>query len=285
VGLLFAFLLLAANLGRVAVLVTTGPVLGLNLLAEMLHVPLGVLGFAAACAALVWMLRRFVPAERDTPPVKVDFIEAETLRPRWLLPALITTILLLAVIYTPRPQVAAAQSPSELQFPAGLTVEPWTFSPDELEWLSADGPLSASRWRFSWEENGDQPRHGSLLLITSDTWRAHHRPERCFEAYGMKVDQSHSTLLSPDFPVRVVNLSAAQERYHYSAVYWLQAPGRVTDDYATRIWSDLSPQRQTWVLVTILFDSTVDPTRPDLQELYDGLRLTVAQRLEGGNLP
>ena len=92
-------------------------------------------------------------------------------------------------------------------------------------------------------------------------------------------------MLSADFPLRVVYLSAAQDRYHYSAVYWLQAPGRVTDDYATRIWSDLTPQRQTWVLVTVLFDSAVDPRRPDLQALYNGLRQSVAQSLEGGNHP
>ena len=284
-ALVFAFLLFAANLGRVAVLVTTGPALGWNLLAEMLHVPLGVLGFAAACAALVWMLRRFVPAEGDTQPIEAGAGEALVNRPRWLLPALMTVILLLAGLYTPRPEVAAAQTRGEMKFPAGLSVEPWPFSPDELDWLSADGPLSASRWRFEWGEDGETPRRGSVLMITSDTWRAHHRPERCFEAYGLTVDQAYSTLLSADFPLRVVYLSAAQERYHYSAVYWLQAPGRVTDDYATRIWSDLNPQRQTWVLVTILFDTAVDPTRADLRELYDGLRQTVAQGLEGGNHP
>lgn len=284
-ALIFAFLLFAANLVRVAVLVTAGPALGLNLLAEMLHVPLGVLGFAAACAALVWMLRRFVPAEGEVQPAKPVDSEVSLLRPRWLLPGLMTSILLLALLYTPRPEVAAAQIRSEMQFPQDLSVEPWPFSPGELEWLSADGPLSASRWRFVWDEEGETPRRGSVLMITSDTWRAHHRPERCFEAYGLTVDQAHSTLLSADFPLRVVYLSAAQERYHYSAVYWLQAPGRVTDDYATRIWSDLTPQRQTWVLVTILFDTAVDPTRPDLQELYDGLRQTVAQSLEGVNHP
>ena len=62
VGFVFALLLIVANLARVAVLVTAGQALGWRLLAEMLHVPLGVLGFAAACATLVWMLRRFVPA-------------------------------------------------------------------------------------------------------------------------------------------------------------------------------------------------------------------------------
>jgi exosortase O len=284
-ALIFAFLLFAANLVRVAVLVTTGPALGWNLLAEMLHVPLGVLGFAAACAALVWMLRRFVPADEEYQQAEVVTGEAGTLQPRWLLPALVTVILLLAALYTPRPQVAAAQAQAEMQFPESLSVEPWAFSPDELEWLSADGPLSASRWHFTWDEQGETPRHGSVLMIRSDTWRAHHRPERCFEAYGLTVDQAHSTLLSDDFPLRVVYLSAAQGRYHYSAAYWLQAPGRVTDDYATRIWSDLTPQRQTWVLVTVLFDTPVDPTRPDLQDLYNGLRQTVAHSLEGGLHP
>ena len=261
-----------------------GPVLGWNLLAEMLHVPLGVLGFAAACAALVWMLRRFVPAGEEK-PLSIATIGTQPARPHWLLPSLILAILILAIIYSPRPEVAAAQVQSEMQFPAGLSVEPWSFSKGELEWLSADGPLSASRWRFTWNSESGTPRYGSLLLITSDTWRAHHRPERCFEAYGLTVDSAHSTLLSGDFPLRVLSLSAASERYHYSAVYWLQAPGRVTDDYATRIWSDLNPQRQTWVLVTILFDTAVDPTRTEFQELYGGLRQTLAQSLEGGNHP
>jgi exosortase O len=284
-ALIFAFLLFATNLGRVAVLVTTGPVLGWSLLAEMLHVPLGVLGFVAACAALVWMLRRFVPAEDETQSIQPVASEIQLIRPRWLLPALMIAILLLALFYTPRQKVSAAQTPGELQFPAKLSVEPWPFSPSELEWLSADAPLSASRWRFTWDEQANMPRHGSLLLITSDTWRAHHRPERCFEAYGLTVDNARSTLLRADFPLRVLELSAAQDRYHYSAVYWLQAPGRLTDDYATRIWSDLAPQRQTWVLVTILFDSAVDPTVPELQALYDGLRRSVARSLEGGNPP
>jgi exosortase O len=282
-ALTFALLLLLANLARVAVLVTVGPALGWELLAEMLHVPLGLLGFAAACAVLVWMLRRFVPAEFEGPPLAAGVERRETARPRWLLPGLAAAILLLALLYTPRPKVAAAQAPAGLRFPSGLTVETWPFSPKEMDWLSADGPLSATRWHFTWKTAGGTPRSGSLLMITSDTWRAHHRPERCFEAYGLTVDESHSTLLHPDFPLRVLALSAAEDRLHYSAVYWLQAPGRVTDDYATRIWADLAPQRQTWVLVTILFDTAVDPTHADLQALYDGLRQSVAQHLEGGN--
>jgi exosortase/archaeosortase family protein len=49
--LIFAILLLAANLARVGLLVLVGQAYGWRLLAQMLHVPLGVVGFAAACAA------------------------------------------------------------------------------------------------------------------------------------------------------------------------------------------------------------------------------------------
>jgi len=269
----------------VAILVTAGPALGWNLLAEMLHVPLGVLGFAAACAALVWMLRRFAPAEEPPNAAETSRGVGALKRPRWLLPGLMAVILLLAALYTPRPQVAAAQTLGEISFEPNLTVEPWPFTADELDWLSADGPLSANRWRFKWDQNSSLPRTGSLLLITSDTWRAHHRPERCFEAYGLSVEQSHSALIAPDFPLRVLNLSAAQGRFQYLAVYWLQAPGRLTDDYATRIWSDLDPGHQAWVLVTVLFDTALDPTRADLDEFYAGLRQSVARSLEGGLQP
>lgn len=44
-----------------------------------------------------------------------------------------------------------------------------------------------------------------------------------------------------------------------SASYWFQSAGQTTDDYATRIWADLTLQRDRWVLVSILFDDACDP--------------------------
>jgi exosortase/archaeosortase family protein len=58
-ALVFALLLLTANLARVAILVGVGQVLGWRLLAEMLHLPLGVIGFVFACVVGLALLRRF----------------------------------------------------------------------------------------------------------------------------------------------------------------------------------------------------------------------------------
>lgn len=287
----FAFLLLGANLLRVAILVFTGQVMGWRMLAEMLHVPLGVLGFVAACAAAVYLLRWLVPeltvsttasegtanTAADAPP---DLRDGYLPRPTWLPAILAGVLLLLVLLYTPRPQVASAQSISGWQFDPQLTTETWAFSPGELAWLSEDGPIAAERWRFQWRGFS-----GSMLFITSQTWRAHHRPERCFEVYGLNIQNSHALLAEPDFPVRQVTLGQGEYHNLYSAVYWFQSRQQVTDDYGTRMWADLPTETEPWVLVTILFDQAYNPQEQSLLDLFAMLRQTIQRSLEGGNNP
>jgi exosortase O len=290
-ALMFAALLFTTNLARVGVLVTVGQVVGWRLAAEMLHVPLGVLGFVAACAAAV-MLLRFQPASQETgywrletgeSPISniqspISNIQSPLIphRPIWLAPALAAAILAMALVYTPRPQTGLTQSPPTWEFPAGLVTEPIPLKPDEVEWLTRDGAESADRRRFEWHGIT-----GSMILISSTTWRAQHRPERCFEVYGLSLDDSRTYLVAPNFPVRFVSLSDDKGHVRSSATYWLQSADRTTDDYGTRIWADLAPRRQRWVLVTILFDGAYDPHSTDIQAFYTALHAAVAQSLKG----
>jgi exosortase O len=266
-AVLFALLLFLANLARVAMLVGVGEVLGWRLLAEMLHVPLGVLGFVAACAAAVWLLRRTPAFISQQSPYIIHH------SPTWLAPALLITIALMALAYTPRPQTGLSQAAPDWSFPAGLHIEPLPLKPDELAWLTRDGADSAGRYRFAWGEVS-----GSMILITSHTWRAHHRPERCFEVYGLSLEESHTYLVGSDFPLRQVSLGSSSDPAQYAAAYWFQSATQTTDDYATRIWADLSLERQRWVLVSILFDENVDPQRPDVQSFYLALHRAVGSR-------
>lgn len=296
----FSGLLFVANLARVGALVVVGQVAGWRLVAEMLHVPLGVLGFIAACAAAVALLRfqrptgweaagmaqdsNTIPHETDAGaphnenPARLEDGTPVTDRPAWLTPALATTILLMVFVYTPRPHTGLAQPPPAWEFPAELITEPMPLKPDEIDWLTRGGAESAARQRFEW-----RGITGSMILITSQTWRAQHRPERCFEVYGLSLDDSHTYLVTPDFPLRFVSLSYGNGRGSLSATYWFQSVGRTTDDYATRIWADLAPKRDRWVLVTLLFDGVHDPSATDLQALYLALHDGVAHSLEGGS--
>lgn len=271
IALIFVALLFLANLARVAALVVVGEVLGLRMLAAMLHVPLGVLGFGLACATAAALLRRSpapaLPSATNRPPAPRPAV--------WVTPALLAITLALALLYTPRPAsraVAGAAAPAWL-FPAALTVEPQPLTQAEHDWLTGDGAEAAQRWRFQWRGLG-----GSMILVTSSTWRAHHQPERCFEVYGLSLDQSSTHLVDGEFPLRFVQLGRAQGQA-LSASYWFQSADRVTDDYGTRIWADLSPKRARWVLVSVLFDRTVTPDDPDVAALYHILKDTIADRL------
>lgn len=275
VALIFAGLLFAANLARVAVLVAVGPVAGWPLAAEMLHVPLGVLGFGAVCAAALLLLRRQPPLADNALAALVEKISLP--RPAWLTPALALTILALALLYAPRPQTGLSQPPAQWTFPAELTTEPMPLNPAEIAWLTRDGADSADRRRFEW-----RGITGSMILITSQTWRAHHRPERCFEVYGLSLNNSRTHLVDTRFPLRFVALGDSAGQNLVSASYWFQSSTRTTDDYATRIWADLSPQRERWVLVSILFDNVRDPADPALQTLVAVLHQAVAHHLSGG---
>ncbi len=268
-ALFFGGLLFTVNLARVGVLVLVGQVAGWRLAAEMLHVPLGVLGFVATCAAAVMLLRRQSPQPTAAipPPAALD-------HPAWLALGLVVATLAMALSYAPRPQVGLSQLPPTWDFPDELVTEPMPLKPDELEMLTRDGAESADRRSFQWRGIS-----GSMILITSTTWRAHHRPERCFEVYGLSLDDSRPYLVNPDFPLRFVALGNGDGQSRLSASYWFQSAGRTTDDYGTRIWADLATRRQRWVLVSILFDGVYEPHDPDLQALYLALHETIGRSL------
>jgi exosortase O len=272
------FLLLAANLGRVAALVMVGQVAGLRELAAMLHVPLGVLGFVGACAAALFFLRWVgQPQEQINSDLQE---EAHLSRPVWLAPGLGLAVLVMALLYMPRPQAVYAQAPFDWHFPKELAATSWTLTTQEQDWLDISGVEAAYRWRFNYHGLS-----GSMLFVTSTDWRAQHRPERCFEVYGLSTNSSETFLVAADFPIRYLSLDNDQLPNGLSAAYWLQSEQQITDDYATRIWADLAPQKQRWVLVTILFDQAINPQADEAQTLFTALRSTVFTTLKGGQSP
>jgi exosortase O len=194
-----------------------------------------------------------------------------------------SAILVMSLLYTPRPQATVlAQSGDGWVLPAGLLVEPQPLEPEEVEWLMHDGAEVANRFRFTWQGE-EQTITGSVILISSTTWRAHHNPERCLMLYGLSLDDSHTHLVRPDFPLRFISLGGnrADEGNIRSGTYWFQSAERTTDDYATRIWADVAWERDRWVLVSILFDDVYDPHDVDVERLYLALHGVVETELGG----
>jgi hypothetical protein len=100
--------------------------------------------------------------------------------------------------------------------------------------------------------------------------------------YGLSIDDSRTHLVAPDFPVRFVSLGDGDGHGLVSATYWFQSVDRTTDDHATRMWADLAPERDRWVLVTVLFDKVRDPGAANVQAFYTALHEAVGRGLGGG---
>lgn len=271
-ALAFVALLFIANTARVAALVVSGEVLRMPLLAEMLHVPLGVLAFIVACSAGVGLLR-FVPLNA---PLDEPGADRDVHRAPWLAPCLIAGLLALNWLSLPRREAPAAPTatPSPLAWPDALQTQPAPLKPGELAWLFEDGAERVERLRFTWRGHS-----GSLLLVTSTHWRAHHRPERCFENSGLRVQSEATHLVAGQAPVRVLSLANPSAGAPLSAAYWFQSATRITDDYTARLWAALAPRPERWLMVSILFDEAIDPRSADAEALYRALQAAVHSHL------
>lgn len=268
VALTFAGLLFSANVARVAILVLVGDVFHWQRAAEMLHLPLGVLAFGSACLAALQLLRfvgHSAPARAFEP------------RPaaRWLVAPVLAGLLVLGLTPESRTASGLAAAPPAWAFPTELTTTSLPLEPEAVAWLTRDGAESADRRYFEW-----RGIHGSMLLVTSSSWRAHHRPERCFEVHGFEIYDSMTQLVAPDFPVRVVGVGSGGVRANRSAAYWFQSQDRLTDDYASRLWADLAIRPTRWVLVSILLDETQQPDDVRLRDLYQAIRSTIQEANE-----
>lgn len=282
IALTFVVVLFVANLARVSLLIVAGPVLGWVRLAELIHVPLGVVMFVLACGVAVVLLR--VDSRHSSQrPVTSDSL---TLRGHRFPLILIATLIIMNLIYTVRPRLEAQQTastlpPNILSLPAQMQTQSMELRSGELAWLAQDGAEAVQRARFNWHG-----RSGTLLIVQSTSWRAHHKPERCFENYGLRPQETHTQLVDGQWPVRALSLGNGKAGGEYSALYWFQSAEQSTDDYGVRLWSALSLQPPRWLLITVLFDGPYlspnanNPLPTDIAQLVETLHQRASEHLK-----
>lgn len=243
---LLAALLLCANALRVGILVALHLVADLPAVAELVHAPLGVVGFTVSCGsvgALGWLVLPSLP--EATGPDRGA---------RWLSPGLATVLIALwTVPDAPRPPTPT---------PPPLLGYALPLDPVEQAFFGATGAAA---------QKVAVPG-GSLLVVTATDWRAHHSPEQCLAAAGHRVTGTRTSMVAPDFPVRTA--LAGDHR----AIWWFQTDDHVTDDLGTRVWTDLTRGPRPWVLVSLLLDGPADPADPALRARLLELRAVLASR-------
>jgi exosortase O len=265
-------LLVVANIARVLTLVILIYVLRQPALADIVHVPLGLLSFVMV-SLTAWGMLRWIPqytkskTQDNTPFHPSKYLKRYTnleqrtnSRSRFFPPALIAGLLALSLIPRPTPAIAALPSLSDLTWSAPMQAETVPLFAHEQAFFANHPGVVAEKQRFEFEGIT-----GSMILVSSPTWQAHHSPELCYVSGGLRVNQMSQQQLTPTILGRWLSLDGNTR----SAAYWFQSPDRTTDSYLERLWADLTRQERNWTLVSILFDQPHQPQEAPLPTFLD----------------
>jgi exosortase O len=267
--LIHIFLLIAANIGRVTVLVLINNVLKEPELAHIVHFPLGIVGFSTACLISWWLLRGVERNEErlnffSRRGAKAQREERKVFQglDKWQKVGI--GLLLMGLVLIPQPpdtyrQVLAVK---EFSLPQLIQTQDLPLTQFEAKFFDGYADTQAVKKRF---KVGDVS--GSLLLVSTTSWQAHHAPELCLTGNGLEVDDTSRKQLTKEVSGRWLSLNHNQA----NAVYWFQSPSRTTDEFLDRFWSDVTRQEKSWTLVSVLFDRPSNSDSSEVKTLVDNI--------------
>lgn len=249
--------LVLANTARVAVLVLLEHQLGWPLVAEVLHLPLGVLGFVLVLAGALSVVARDRSGRRGIHQ------GGPVVRAPWLL-ALGWSV----AVAWPAPAPLSVDPGPALVMPHDVTPVPHR---------PAEGAFAARHGgRVVKGEVRREAVHGTVVWVSSRSWLAHHVPTWCLQSGGWQISEEKPARVG-NTPVR--RAMAERDGRRATALWWFQAADDVTDDHTYRIARGLTDDAP-WVLVSVLLDGSVDVHDPVVINLVDDLRAAARTSLE-----
>lgn len=227
------------NVLRVVVLVVCALVLELPVLGQVLHTPLGLLGFVGS-AAVGWASLRVVPDSGARSGASLGWV------------AVAAAVVLGGLLASralpeagPLPVVAA---------PAGWSSLPLTEL--ERQFAEAQGGVVVKAAL-------PEPLAGAVAIVTSRAWSAQHLPSHCLRSSGFELlDEQPATLGGG--PVQ--RALTERDGRRGVAVWWFRSAVLRTEDHMVRVWSGVWEQ-QPWVMVSMWL-----PEQPDEAELDQRVR-------------
>ncbi|MCK5871229.1 MAG: exosortase O [Methylococcales bacterium] len=256
---LFIGLLIAANTARIVLLVILDLVLNQAELARLLHQSLGLLGFIVSSLIIWFLLHYFVPKNTptsDAPRKKVTFLQG-----------FMSTLVILSVIGLAIYNYKPFQKPNKpLIKPQFKLSEKYHLSaiklnPQEITFFKNNASV-AQKYIFEIPHK-QQTIKASMVLVWSQQWRSQHVPENCYLSQGYTIINKGVWTLEPQFNVRYLNLRKIREHQSpipFSGVYWFQSKNRTTPDYSSRVFDSFFKPKQSWVMVSILWQTPINPT-------------------------
>lgn len=260
------FLQVLSNIVRVLILVVVTQ-LQQPTFAQILHIPLGLLGFICACG-LTWLMLQSVPKHKLQQSQPEKKLKTQNLKAQFLVLIVVIGLALIPQLRHPQQEPLSIAS---LHWPSGLISKRLELTETEQRFFDNASATSEKRRFVSGELSG------SILLVSSNSWGGYHAPELCFVGSGLKVDTTERQWLTPNIKARWLSLQDGK----LSATYWFQSPKQTTDDFLSRLWSQVTRQQKTWVMISVLFDSSKSPDSPEVHAFATTIHNFINHSLNG----
>lgn len=277
VGLANLLFLAIANTSRVLILVVLTHVLHQPAWAEMLHVPLGLMGFVTA-SLLTWGLLRWVPRNRQGERSKERFQELQgtkSERQLQLSQMLAVSGLIMLLTVVPHPQISAmpAIDLAGLSWPESLQTRPLVLNSYEQKFFADYPGVTTQKVRFKYQPSGQEALTGALMMVASPTWQAHHSPELCLTGMGYTVDPTAAQMRTAEITGRWLSLNGGEK----SAIYWFQGTHQTTDNFFDRFWGEVFRQEPRWTMVSVVFDQSQQMDNSEVRSFIDSVHNSLNQ--------
>lgn len=244
-GVIFLFLIILGNIIRTICLVLLYTVFNAKDLANIIHYPLGIILFVFPLLILFYLFRYTPFFRKCSVDLKVYNYNISKLY------YIVLCFIILLGINSLRPPIVNSHSVyfNTIQNADKIKLKPLTFSEGEKELFTTYPIESYSKYRFEYEG-----LKGSFLLVETKNWKTHHNPKDCLRGNGFKIDSLNTRLIGECWPVSFATLNEGM----YSSCFWFQSKECLTNDFSERIWKHFSSKEKHWVLVSILFDKSID---------------------------
>lgn len=253
--LFYVILLLAFNAFRISVLVLLELVFHFSKIANGVHQPLGIVGFVIP-SLLIWFLLTKYNKQANT---KQRPKQAYSHNSKFSLVSSLGIAFVLAVLmgFTLRQSVINQTVIVEKRH-FNLPFDSLELTTKEQAYFNFE-KASAQKFKLNYKS-----LKGSLILVTSNSFKGHHNPELCLQSIGLQIADNKSVLINQK-PIRLLKF----KEDNISGAFWFKNSEVYTDDYSYRVWYDIKngTKNNKWVQVTALFDNNY--TASDLEAFFN----------------
>jgi exosortase O len=248
--MLLIITIVAANIFRIFIIVSLNSLYHLPKIADTIHAPLGIIGFVFSCVFIYFLTKTKIYQKvffkynlalliiKKLGSLKLKIYS----KLKWTRVLLLIFIICATFFSTKRSN--GVNQIININYPANWETKTLQLTKAESSFFKKEGS-AASKIAFKTKQFT-----GSLLLVRSNGWRGHHNPEYCIRAGGNKINKLETIKINTDFPIKWMNVND-----NASACFWFQSPTKCTDDFGTRVWSEIKNNETNWIMVSVVFNN------------------------------